>query len=90
MSAAGKRLIKAAKEARVMKVETTLPNKMYALIERRGEHALPDGFKKAAKDLNKAIDGYFGVPQTCEVQKFIGAFAHANRLYREATGDSLL
>lgn len=67
---------------------TALSEKMHALAD--SGHARADELREKADAFDKATEGFYAYPQTCSVQKFVGAFARARRLWCDITGEPLI
>lgn len=66
---------------------TNLSNRMRALASTRDD--LPPDWLEKADAFDAATAGFYSEPQTVSVQKFMGAFARARRMWCEATGEDL-
>lgn len=67
---------------------TNLANRMRELAKTRDD--LPADWIERADAFDAATAGFYAEPQTVSVQKFMGAFARARRMWCEATGESLV
>lgn len=67
---------------------TNLSNRMRELAKARLD--LPADWIEKADAFDAATAGFYGEPQTVSVQKFMGAFARARRMWCEATGEDLV
>lgn len=67
---------------------TDLSEKMYALAD--SGHPRADELREKADAFDVATAGFQAEPQTCTVQKFVGCFARARRLWCDITGESLV
>lgn len=68
--------------------ETNLSHRMRTLAKTRTD--LPANWHEVADAFDAATLGFYSVPQTVEVETFVGCFARARRLWCEATGESLI
>jgi len=69
-------------------MSTNLSNRMRALAKVRDD--LPADWLDRAAEFDDATAGFFAEPQTVSVQKFMGTFARARRMWCEATGEDLV
>lgn len=67
---------------------TELGNRMRALAAAGHERAAE--LVEKADAFDAATAGYYGEPQTCTVQNFLGCFARARRLWCDITGEPLV
>lgn len=67
---------------------TELSKRMLALAE--SGHARSVELREKADAFDVATAGFYADPQTVTVQKFMGAYARARRLWCEITGESLV
>jgi len=65
----------------------SLPERMRELAETCND-LLPDWLEKA-EAFEKAINGFWGFPQTVTPQSFLGAYARARLLWCNVTGEPL-
>ena len=62
------------------------------MVELADKHNLPDDheLRIKANEFAASFDGFVAKPQTCSVQKFMGAWARARRAWCDYTGDVLI
>jgi hypothetical protein len=51
---------------------------------------LPDNWIETADAFDAATEGFYASPQTVSVQKFMGCFARARKMWCRATGEPLV
>ena len=68
--------------------ETELSKRMRNLAQSKGD--LPDNWMEVADAFDAAVKGFYATPQTVSVQKFMGAFARARRMWCDVTGEPLV
>ena len=67
---------------------TDLSKRVLALAEKGHTRAIE--LREKADAFDKATAGFYAEPQTITVQKFMGSYARARRLWRDVTGESLV
>lgn len=67
---------------------TALSERMHALADTG--HARSAELRDLAHKFDLATAGFHAEPQTCTVQKFMGCFARARRLWCDITGEPLV
>jgi hypothetical protein len=72
----------------VTNVRTDLSEKMHALAD--SGHTRANELREKADAFDDATAGFYGVPQTVTVQRFVGCFARARRLWCDVTGEPLV
>lgn len=68
--------------------ETDLSRKMRALAD--SGHARAVELREKADAFDVAAIGFYSEPQAHNVKQFVGAWARANRLWCDCTGESLI
>ena len=71
----------------VTELGSSLTDKMEELAK---THPRGEELRKRAAELREGIAGFYGEPQTITVQRFLGRWARARRLWCEITGESLI
>ena len=69
-------------------MQTNLANRMRRLAETRTD--LPADWIEKADAFDAAAAGFYSGSQTVSVQKFMGAFARARRMWCDVTGEDLV
>jgi hypothetical protein len=67
---------------------TNISDRMRALASKRTD--LPPDWIEKADAFDAATAGFYGSPQTVTVQKFMGTFARARRMWCDVTGEDLV
>ena len=63
-----------------------------AMLARADADGLPDDhdMRITAKAFDDAAKGFYGEPQLCDVEKFMGCWARARRCWCDYTGEALV
>lgn len=67
---------------------TALSERMHKLADEGHERA--DELREKGQAFDDATAGFYAEPQTVTVQKFMGCFARARRLWCDITGEPLV
>lgn len=70
-------------------MNTDLSVKMHSRAEKDNLPSTHELHVKA-QAFDEAAQGFYGTPQTCDIKKFIGAWARARKAWCEYTGEPLV